>query len=180
MSKCSVWRTRKSNWLYRTLFRPKYCASADWATARTASRDTNAVAHRNMGHPEQFWRGRPHSSTDFRGQNRVSGVPGVRPHIRIDSRLVHGAQNCISVTQTARGVDPERSGDANHPETEADSNVNVGFTRTRIPICGASDIGKERRAGIQQAVNPMPILKFRRPLDQTASQPIDAHPAVIQ
>lgn len=105
---------------------------------------------------------------------------GVRPRIRIDSRLVHGAQNCISVTQTARGVHPEGSRDADHPDTDAHSDVNVGFGRTRIPICGASDIGKERRAGIQQAVNPMPILKFRRTLDQTASQPIDAHPAVIQ
>src|SRR5690606_41609917 len=48
MSKRSVWRTRKSNVRYWTLFRPKYCAAATFgiathaASTRTTTRSTTS------------------------------------------------------------------------------------------------------------------------------------------
>src|SRR5512134_3986763 len=44
--------TRKSRLSYRTLLRPKYCASATLAAASTTKRDTDAAVNRAMGTPE--------------------------------------------------------------------------------------------------------------------------------
>src|SRR5262245_24000828 len=43
--------TRKSRFSYRTLLRPKYCASATLAAASTTKRDTDAAVNRAMGTP---------------------------------------------------------------------------------------------------------------------------------
>src|SRR5262245_46430237 len=48
MSKCSVLRTWKSNFLYWTLFCPKYCAEA-WALERHAISATNTPPRRTRG-----------------------------------------------------------------------------------------------------------------------------------
>src|SRR5687767_3902249 len=147
---------RKSRWSYRTLLRPKYCASAGPAAATSVTRHTTTAANRTIGHPWSFYR----SSA-------------------VISRRVYKGDLGRSIAQPLSQIRPEDPRNTGHREPGADADIDVALSTAGEPPGRPANVAERGGGDPRRTGDAPPSLCLQRSVDQQATQTLEPQSSIV-